>query len=105
VTNDAVRHFEAKLRFETDPSDVAAARAAGEQILLLDVRSRAAWDAGHVPGALHIPGEGTGRPAGGVTAAGRRAADRHLLLGTGLQRQYEGGADAGARGLPRPCAR
>jgi rhodanese-related sulfurtransferase len=56
VTLDAVAHFEAKLRFETDPSDVAAARAAGERILLLDVRSRAAWDAGHVPGALHIPG-------------------------------------------------
>jgi rhodanese-related sulfurtransferase len=55
VTLDAVAHFEAKLRFETDPSDVAAARAAGERLLLLDVRSRAAWDAGHVPGALHIP--------------------------------------------------
>jgi rhodanese-related sulfurtransferase len=52
----AVAHFEAKLRHETDPSDVAAARAAGEPLLLLDVRSRAAWDAGHVPGALHIPG-------------------------------------------------
>jgi rhodanese-related sulfurtransferase len=56
VTIDAVAHFEAKLRFETDPSDVAAARAAGERFVLLDVRSRAAWDTGHVPGALHIPG-------------------------------------------------
>jgi rhodanese-related sulfurtransferase len=56
VTLDAVAHFEAKLRFETDPSDVAAARASGEPVLLLDVRSRAAWDAGHVPGALHLPG-------------------------------------------------
>jgi rhodanese-related sulfurtransferase len=56
VTIDAVAHFEAKLRFETDPSDVAAARAAGERFVLLDVRSRDAWDAGHVPGALHIPG-------------------------------------------------
>ena len=55
MTIDAVAHFEAKLRFETDPSDVAGARAAGERIVLLDVRSRAAWDAGHVPGALHIP--------------------------------------------------
>jgi rhodanese-related sulfurtransferase len=56
VTTDAVAHFEARLRFETDPSDVAAARAAGKTTILLDVRSRAAWDAGHVPGALHIPG-------------------------------------------------
>ena len=56
MTIDAVAHFEAKLRFETDPSDVAAARAAGERLLLLDVRSAEAWDAGHVPGALHVPG-------------------------------------------------
>lgn len=55
MTPDPVAHFEARLRFETDPSDVAAARAAGERLVLLDVRSRAAWDAGHVPGALHIP--------------------------------------------------
>jgi rhodanese-related sulfurtransferase len=55
VTIDAVAHFETKLRFETDPSDVAAARAAGERLLLLDVRSRDAWDAGHVPGAVHLP--------------------------------------------------
>jgi rhodanese-related sulfurtransferase len=53
---DAVAHFAAKLRHETDPSDVAAARAAGEPLVLVDVRSREAWDAGHVPGALHLPG-------------------------------------------------
>lgn len=52
---EAVRHFAAKLRYETDPSDVAAARAAGETLIVLDVRSRAAWDQGHVPGAQHLP--------------------------------------------------
>lgn len=51
---DAVAHFEAKLRFETDPSDVAAARTTGERLVLLDVRSRAAWDAGHVPDAHDV---------------------------------------------------
>jgi len=52
---DAVAHFSARLRFETDPSDVAAARTAGEDLLLVDVRSRTAWDQGHVPGARHVP--------------------------------------------------
>lgn len=51
----AIEHFTARLRFETDPSDVAAARAAGERFVILDVRSQASWEAGHIPGALHIP--------------------------------------------------
>ena len=52
---DAIAHFAARLRYETDPSDVAAARTAGADLLLVDVRSRVAWDQGHVPGALHLP--------------------------------------------------
>ncbi|SDE99578.1 Rhodanese-related sulfurtransferase [Blastococcus aurantiacus] len=52
---DAVAHFAARLRYETDPSDVAAARTAGADTLLIDVRSRMAWDQGHVPGARHLP--------------------------------------------------
>jgi rhodanese-related sulfurtransferase len=70
VTTDAVAHFEARLRFETDPSDVAAARAAGKTIMLLDVRSRAAWDAGHVPGAVHIPGRELADRLGELPAPG-----------------------------------
>ena len=52
---EAIAHFAARLRFETDPSDVAAARTAGSGPVLVDVRSRAAWDQGHVPGARHLP--------------------------------------------------
>lgn len=51
----AIAHFAEKLRYETDPSDVAADRMAGRPVVLIDVRSKAAWDQGHVPGALHIP--------------------------------------------------
>jgi hypothetical protein len=40
---DAIAHFEAKLMFETDPSDVAAALAAGQDFVLIDSRSDAAW--------------------------------------------------------------
>ena len=51
----AVAHFAAGLRFETDPSDVAAARAAGQPLLLIDMRDTAAWEQGRVPGAVHLP--------------------------------------------------
>jgi rhodanese-related sulfurtransferase len=55
VDHQAVDHFAAKLRYETDPSDVAAARAAGEQLVIIDVRDAASWDQGHIPGAVHLP--------------------------------------------------
>lgn len=50
-----VDHFAGKLSFETDPSDVAADRAAGVPFALVDVRSAAAFEAGHIPGAVNIP--------------------------------------------------
>lgn len=48
-------YFEAKLRCETDPSDVYASRQAGEDVALIDVRSAEAWDQGHAAGAVHLP--------------------------------------------------
>lgn len=48
-------HFAARLSFETDPSDVAAALGAGERIRLVDVRGADAWNQGHAVGAIHIP--------------------------------------------------
>lgn len=52
----AVSHFRARLTYETDVSDVAAAML--EQpasFVLVDSRSRESWDQGHIPGALHLP--------------------------------------------------
>jgi sulfur-carrier protein adenylyltransferase/sulfurtransferase len=40
---------------EIDPGDVRAALAAGEQIVLVDVRESGEWDAGHIAGARHVP--------------------------------------------------
>lgn len=51
----AIDHFAAKLRFETDPSDVAAAFAAGERFALVDVRGHSSWHQGRVGGAVHLP--------------------------------------------------
>jgi rhodanese-related sulfurtransferase len=52
----ALEHFARRLQVETDVSDVAAAMEAGEaDFVLLDARSRASYDAGHLPGAVHLP--------------------------------------------------
>ena len=48
--------FAAKLAYEIDPADLAAARAAGHSPIVVDTRSAEAFDQGHLPGALHIPG-------------------------------------------------
>jgi rhodanese-related sulfurtransferase len=54
--NIAIEHFSRRLEVETDVSDVAAALADGDPgFVLLDSRSRAAYDAGHVPGAVWLP--------------------------------------------------
>ena len=52
----ALAHFEAAFAFETDCWDVHDALARGApDFVLLDVRSHALYDAGHVPGALSLP--------------------------------------------------
>lgn len=53
---ERVSHFRNRLRFETDPSDVhVAMRRPQPGFVLVDTRSRAAWEQGHVPGAVHLP--------------------------------------------------
>ena len=50
------RHFAAQLEFETDCWDVTEALRREEQgFVVLDVRSPAAYAAGHVPGAVNLP--------------------------------------------------
>lgn len=53
----AAAHFGASLAFHADVSDVAAALASHDDtgFVLLDSRSTASWDQGHVPGAVHLP--------------------------------------------------
>jgi rhodanese-related sulfurtransferase len=51
----AIEHFAAKLRYETDASDVAAAQAAGERFVLVDTRGHASWHQGRAVGAVHLP--------------------------------------------------
>lgn len=51
---DRVDFFSAKLAYETDGSDVYAAQKAGEDIVVIDVRSDEAWAQGRVAGAVHM---------------------------------------------------
>ncbi len=53
---EALAHFEARLRFETDCWDVHASLAGGiADFVLLDVRSPEAFANGHVDGAVNLP--------------------------------------------------
>lgn len=55
-SEEALRHFEARLTFETDCWDVHASLAAGESgFVVLDVRSPDLYGQGHVPGAINLP--------------------------------------------------
>jgi rhodanese-related sulfurtransferase len=62
---EAVAFFAARLAFQTDVTDVRAAMTSGAPgLVLIDSRSRAAWEQGHIPGAVHLPtGEIPGRCA------------------------------------------
>ncbi|MEU5330677.1 rhodanese-like domain-containing protein [Streptomyces parvus] len=53
----AAAYFGASLAFHADVSDVAAALAADGDpgFVVLDSRSTASWDQGHIPGAVHLP--------------------------------------------------
>ncbi|MBK3559065.1 rhodanese-like domain-containing protein [Streptomyces sp. MBT56] len=53
----AAAYFGASLAFHADVSDVASALAADDDpgVVVLDSRSTASWDQGHIPGALHLP--------------------------------------------------
>ena len=54
-STEALAHFEAALRFETDCWDVHDALSRGADFVLLDVRNAELYAQGHVPGALHLP--------------------------------------------------
>jgi rhodanese-related sulfurtransferase len=52
----ALAHFESLFEFETDCFDVHDAMTTGKtDFVLLDVRSPALYEKGHVPGAINLP--------------------------------------------------
>ncbi|HEX5204246.1 MAG TPA: rhodanese-like domain-containing protein [Actinoplanes sp.] len=52
----AAAFFASRLEFQTDVSDVRAGLLdAAPGFVLIDTRSRVAWEQGHIPGAVHLP--------------------------------------------------
>ncbi|HEV7622954.1 MAG TPA: rhodanese-like domain-containing protein [Amnibacterium sp.] len=62
----AADYFAAKLEYETDPADLAAARLSGSTPLVIDVRSEASWRQGRIPGAVHVPTAELSQRIGGL---------------------------------------
>ena len=52
----AAEIFAERLATQTDVADVQAALSTGKPgFVLIDTRSPASWEQGHIPGALHLP--------------------------------------------------
>src|SRR3954462_12794684 len=51
---EVIRQIRSRVE-EVDPSDVKTTLSNGNGIVLLDVRESDEWDAGHIPGAKHVP--------------------------------------------------
>jgi rhodanese-related sulfurtransferase/GNAT superfamily N-acetyltransferase len=49
------KHYADKLAYEIDSADLHAARAAGERVVVLDVRSADSFAREHIPGAISFP--------------------------------------------------
>ena len=52
---DQIRHYRNKLAYEIDSWDAYAAQGSGTNIVILDVRSQAAYEKEHVAGAVSFP--------------------------------------------------
>ena len=53
--SDAATHFGDKLNHETDAWDLRQALEVGEKIVVIDTRSREAYDQEHIPHAINLP--------------------------------------------------
>jgi rhodanese-related sulfurtransferase len=52
---EQIKHYENKLAFEMDPSDLFDALNNGEKVIALDARKAFGFEAEHIPSAINIP--------------------------------------------------
>lgn len=50
-----IKHYEHKLSFELDPSDLFEALNNGENVIPIDARKPFGYEAEHIPGSINIP--------------------------------------------------
>lgn len=53
--NDQLQHYQNKLEFEIDSWDLNSARTEGQSIIVIDARSKEAFDRNHIIGAVNLP--------------------------------------------------
>jgi rhodanese-related sulfurtransferase len=51
----AIEHYQNKLAFEMDPSDLFSALEANEQVIVIDARKSFAYERERIPGAINLP--------------------------------------------------
>jgi len=73
--DEQLRHYERKLAFETDSWDLKTALESGENVVVIDARSPAAYRQEHIPGALNMPHRQ-------MTAEATQQLDRNALIVT-----------------------
>jgi rhodanese-related sulfurtransferase len=71
IMRTAVEIFAERLRTQTDVADVRNALG-GTGEVVVDSRSKQAWDQGHIPGALHLPVADIADRAGELIPAGSK---------------------------------
>lgn len=52
---EQIRHYEEKLRYETDSWDLNEALKKGEAVFVIDARSAEAYQTEHIPGSMSLP--------------------------------------------------
>jgi rhodanese-related sulfurtransferase len=52
---EQIKHYENKLAFEMDPSDLFDALNNGEKVIAIDARKAFGFEAEHIPNAINIP--------------------------------------------------
>jgi rhodanese-related sulfurtransferase len=55
MNREQISYYQAKLRYETDASDLFAALSAQENLVVIDTRSHESFATEHIPGAINIP--------------------------------------------------
>lgn len=55
MNSEQIKHYQDKLSFEMDPSDLFQALESGENLVVIDARQAHGFEKEHIPGAINLP--------------------------------------------------